>query len=469
MPNQNYFDIRGINTYTNPVQDDGVLVYSVNMVSFPLGAKTKRTGYSTYLGTPDSGTIQNLMNFSFNDGTSFYNYRKSGSVVYSSLQGTGAWTVTGNGTVDPSAYVGMGVLDNTMIMGDGIGSTRHTTSGTAFTNTTLAPISNSFIDYQNRIYAIGTASDYFYSTTNDATNWNTTGTSDSSSFKLPSAGKLMKTIKVADRAIAIKNSGKMFKWDGYSVVDMSTNYGPSSPNSIGEAEDYRFYLNQFGIYGFGGAKPQLLSNAIQRQFYNDNGTGIAGTAFPTIPATCHIYDYLASVGTFTDDFTGRAVTNGVIKYDYQKNEFLNWDLATKPTSWLSFKDANRNQTLIFGAANGQAFKFDNSTSDNGTAISSEMIFVFNFGAPAFEKKWNAWTGVFNPGCEAKVSMARSDTYSFASLKWVEAGNASSGVVRYKFPSGSNSKLLFVRIYESSTNSRFTFYGQNINADVHEHY
>ncbi len=464
MPEQ-YFNSGGINTYVNPIAQDGALIHAVNVVSFPYGAKTKRTGYSTFLGTPNTSQVNSLLDYHQNDGTTFFLYRASGSALYYSAQGTGAWTLASNGTISNGAHFGAAIYDNTFIGGDGVGSTRHTTNGTAFTNTTLAPIASDFIEYQGRIYAMGTASDWFYSTANNAADWATSGTSDSSSFKVPGAGKLLKTFKCADRAIACKAGGAMFKWDGYNLVDMSTKYGPSSPYAIGEAEDYKFFINNYGHYGFGGSKPQLLSNAIQRQFYNNSNTGIAGTIFDNAPGHCHIYDYLASVGSFTDDFTGRTITNGIIKYDFQKNEYLNWDLANKPTSWLSFKDNSRVQQLIFGDASGQVYKFDNSTSDNGTAISSEMVFVFTYKQPQDDKKWNLWTGFFNPGCQAKVQIACSNTFTYPTLQWVDLGDTSDGVVEYRFPAGSRSKLLFVRIYESSKNARWTYYGCSISADI----
>ena len=225
-----------------------------------------------------------------------------------------------------------------------------------------------FEQYQNRIYASGTAGDCF--TQQLMTQQiGTQGTSDSSSFKVPGAGKNSRIFKTSDRLI-IPKKRFMFKWDGYNLIDMTTEYGPSSPYSLGKVEDYRFFINKYGHYGFGGSKAQLLSNAIQRQFYNNDGSGILGTAFSTLPAECHIYDYLSSVGTVTDDFTSRVMTNTIIKYDFQKNEYLNWDFANKPTSFLSFKNNSSVQTLIFGDASGQVYQLDN-TIDNGSTIDAE--------------------------------------------------------------------------------------------------
>jgi hypothetical protein len=462
-----YFNTAGINTYVNPLQQDGGLIHAVNVVSFPYGAKSKRSGYSTFLGTADGAQVQSLFSFPniANNGTTVNLFRASGSALYHSVQGTGAWTVSGNGTITNGAHFGQAILANTLIGGDGVGSTRHSTDGTSFTNTSIAPIAEHFTQFQNRIYAAGTASTLFFSTTNDATNWNTSGTSDSSSLQIPGAGKLGKIFKAADKLVTTKNSGLMHKWDGDSLIDMATKYGPSSPYSIADAEGYRFFINLFGHFGYDGGNPKLLSNAIQRQFYNDRGTGIAGTAFTTIPAECHRYDYLASVGTITDDFTQRQISNAIIKYDYQKNEYLNWSLANKPTALHSYKDVNGVQQLVFGDAVGQCYQLDSSTTDNGAAIESEMVFVFTYDAPEFEKKWNYWRGIFNPGCELKVQVACSNTLTYQHLTWKDLGDVSDGVAEYRFPVGSRSRFLFVRMYESSKSARWTYYGSSIDADI----
>lgn len=465
----NYWDGGlGINTFINPLGKDGLLIHAVNVKSDGYGIKSKRTGYSTFLATPDGSAVQSLFAFPNigNDSTKVNLFRASGSVLYHSVQGTGAWTLSGNGTISAGAHFGVAILDNVLIGGDGTLPTRHSTDGTSFTNTTLAPPAEFFEQYQNRIYAAGTASTLFYSTTNDATNWNTSGTSDSNSLQIPGEGKMGQVFKSADKLLATKSTGLMYKWDGYSLIDMTTRYGPSSPYSIADSEDYRFFINQIGHFGYGGEKPQLLSNAIQRQFYNDANTGIAGTVFPSAPAVVHRYDYLVSVGTITDDFTDRTISNAIIKYDYQKNEYLNWSLADNPTAWLSYLDKDGARQLIFGDATGQCYKMDNTlTTDDGSAIASEMVYVFHYGAPEFRKKWNYWRGIFNPGCEAKVQIACSNVFTYQNLNWQELGECKSGFVEYRFPNASTSNFLFVRIYENSKNSRMMFYGQNIDAEV----
>jgi hypothetical protein len=468
MPNIQVTTLGGLNTYLNPlIKGDGELIRSVNVDSFPFGAKTKRSGYITYLGTPDTSQVQTLFNWTKNDGTTFFNYRASGTALYYSAQGTGAWTLCGNGTITANAHIGHAVLDDTLIICDGAGSTRHTTNGTSFTDTTLAPVAVDLAQFQNRIYAAGTSSTLFYSTTNDATNWDTTGTSDSSSLTIPGAGKLSSIFTVADRLMANKNSGLQYRWDGFSLVDTATKLAPSSPYSVAQREGFFFWLTRLGYMGYGGDRPQLLSNAIQRQIYNDEGSAIVGTVFDDAPGVTHKYDYFCSVGDTTDDFTGETVTNCIQKYDYQKNQWMNYSYAHKPTAWLSYKDESGNDQLIFGDANGQCYQVSGTaTTDAGSPIETVVEFVHHGGAPQLKKHWRWFTGFFNPGCEAKVQTSIGDSFTKDRKNWRDVGDFSDGIGedRFKDPD-NNGKLLFVKIYDSSKEKRYTFYGYDIQADV----
>lgn len=466
MPNK-YLNTTGINTYINPLLQDGQLIHCNNFVSFPFGAKTKRAGFSLE-GTINTGTVTALWNFPRSDGTTYYG--QLGSLVYCSNTGFDSLgTIVTNGTVSATTTVGYSFLGDTMVIGDGVGSTKYSTNGGTFVDMGLAPIAKHFEQYQNRIYAMGTASTIFYSTTNDATNWNTSGTSDSSSFTVPGAGRGGKIFKTADQLIIPKTSGLLYKWDGYQLIDMSTNYGPQAQYSLAKSEDYYFYVNSLGINGYGGAKPKLLSNAIQGQFYSDGTSGVfnnSGYNLGTIIAECYRYDYLASVGTITDGFVNRTLANGIIKYDFQKNEFLNWSLGTAPTAF--FTDlTGAGQEFYYGDRGGNVWKYDKDAySDNtGRSIPCELIMVFHYGEPEFDKNWNYYRGIFNPGCEARVQVSCSNTYNYTNLKWQDLGDCTSGVVEYKFTGDRTSKFLFVRIYESSTVSRTTYYGCSIDAKV----
>ena len=464
---ERHLNIKGLNLYTNPLlKQNGELLRAVNVVSEPYGAKSQRPGYVTYLGTADGSVVTSLFSWTKDDGTTLFTYRASGVSLFSSAQGTGAWTLCGNGTITASAHVGYAVLGNTLMVCDGAGSTRYSTSGTSFTNGTLAPVAVDLVEYQRRIYAAGTASTLFYSTTNDATNWNTSGTSDSSSFTIPNAGKLSRIYTVADRLIAAKNSGRMYKWDGYSLIDMATDAGPSSPYSVSSTEGYYFWLNRKGVFGYGGVKPELLSNVIQPMIYNNAGGGISGAGFGTAPATSHIYDFMLACGSVTDDLTNENIPRAVIDYNYQKNEFLTHNFANAPTAFHSFKNADGQQQLIFGDSSGQCYTYGGTAvADNGSPIESIIEGVIDLNQPELDKKFQWFWGFFNPGCEVSVSAYIGNTYSTDSKRYVNIGTPKDGLLETTFPTSSRGKFLFYKVTNASTTKGFTFYGACVQAEV----
>lgn len=462
-------NLGGLDLYTNPLaRQRGTFTHLLNMVSDPYGAKVRRPGYITYLGTPDTAKVNSLFSWTKDDGTTQFTYRASGSALYHSVQGTGAWTLSGNGTITNGNHVGYAVLGNTLIVGDGAGSTRHTTNGTSFTNTTLAPISEHFAQYQNRIYAAGTASTLFYSTTGDATNWNTSGTSDSSSLTIPDAGKNSKIFVCADRLNAVKNSGRMFKWDGRDLTDTSISTGPSSPYSIASRDGFFMFTNRLGHYGYGGGRPELLSNAIQREFYNSSGSAVAGTALDSNPAEMFRYQYITSMGTLTEDYRGYTINDAIALFDFQKSHYYNFQFANFPTAYHSYKDVvTGDDVLIFGDGNGQCYKYGGTAvSDNGSSFQSVMELFDDYDTPELEKDWRWFFGFFNPGCQAQVQIATSNYFAKGELKWRDLGDVSSGVAEFRFPDdASRGRFLYLRIRDNSKNSRFSFYGYVCQADA----
>lgn len=467
MPRFPLTTIKGLNLYQNPLnQSPGDLIQAVNVTSDPYGAKTKRPGYIPFLGTADGSAISSLFSWYKNDDTTFFLYRASGTQLYYSAQGTGAWTACTNGAVAAGARIGNAVLDNTLMICDGVGSTRHTTNGTSFTNTTLAPIAVDLTQYQNRMYAAGTSSDEFYSTTNDATNWNTSGTSDSSSFKIPGAGKLLRTFKANDKLVTVKTSGAMHRWDGFGLVDMSTDLGPSSPNAVAKTEDYFFWINRKGHVGYGGNRPELLSNAVQPLFYNASGSAMAGTVFNTAQADVHLYDFYLAMGTVTPDFTGETISNCILKYNYQKNEYLTDSFSQAPTAFHSFKDNNGLQQFIFGDGNGQCYQISGTaTTDNGTAIASLLEFFTDCETPDFEKKFRYLDLFFNPGCQARVQVAIERTFHKQAKKWIDIGDVSRGHTEFRFPIDSRGEFLFLKITDIGKNAPFSFYGAIVDYEL----
>lgn len=461
-------DIGGVNTYVNPINaQDGNVIHCVNLDNNPLGGVRKRGGYTTYLGTADGVEVNSLFNWTQEDGTTLFNYRASGSVLYYSTQGTGDWTACTNGTIADGAHVDHEVLDKNLFIADGSGSIKYTTDGTSFIELGgNAPLGASVLsEFQKRLYANGTASksSWFYS--ESGTSAGTSWSGDSSSIWIPSAGKILAVLKASDRQIICKSSGAMQKWDGASLVDMATNLGPTSKESIGKIEDFQFWLNRLGIFVSNANTPQLISNTIQRQIYNDSGSGIQGEKFDTAPGVAHRYDYLVAVDTLTDDLVGEEIPRAIIKYNYQKNKFLNFSFHDLPTAWCSYKDANGDQQLIFGDASGQCYTFNLGTSDNGEPIETSLQLVLHANMPFLNKEWGYLEVLTNPGCQAKIQIAIEDTFTAGKKKWKDIGSLVNGFNQFRFPTGSRGKLLFIRIYESSSDAPFELYGINVTYNV----
>lgn len=459
----------GLNLYTNPLMDlstDGQIIRAVNVDSSPYGAKNKRNGYGTLAAGSVSSRIDDLFSWTPDGGTSPWVYANAGGTLLYSKNGTGAWAVCSNGTLTSGSHVGYSVLNNTLIISQAGGTTRDTSTGTSFNDTALAPAGAYLEQYQNRIYITGTSSDLFYSVTNNGTNWSTTGTSDSSSIRIPGAGLPNKLFKLADRLFIPKQSRNMFRWDGYSLVDTSSNMGPSSPYSYGSVEDNGFWINEKGIFTSNGDQPQLISNPIYRFFNNSNGSQIQGTALGSAPATVFYYDYLCAVGSMTDDFTNETVPNAIIKYNFQKNEWLNWSFNDMPTSMHSYRDELGNPQMIFGNASGQVFQMQGTaTSDNGQPIESIFEMMFDYGNPMLQKEWRILWGFFNPGCGATIQVATSDTYIKENKRWRTIGPAKEGVVFYRFNQGERARFLYVKITDSSRDPAYEAYGIGLDASI----
>lgn len=455
------YTVGGLNLHTSPfMHQAGELISCVNVDANPHGAKQTRPGYTTYLGTANGSAVTDMWNWTKNDGTTFWNYRLSGGTIYSSSQGTGAWTATLLGTTT-ATKIGHAVLGNTLFIGDGINPILSSTSGTSFGTMALAPTGAYLAEFQKRIYVAGTVSTLFYSTSLDGANWATSGTSDSSSFDLGGGGKLSQIFTANDRLNITKNNGRVYRWDGYSLLTVPTNKGPTSPYSFGEIENYWFWLNRDGYMAYYGAMPELISNPLEHQIVvQEDSTGITGSVFSTAPGVTHRYNYHCSVGSVQDDISGNTIANCVQNFDYTHNEWSNYSFYNKPDAWLSYVDADGVPQLVFGDADGQCFKMGGN-SDNGQPIVSTIQGVLNFGIPDMDKKFSFIRAHFNPGCSARMQVAITDNFNSGAKKWIDLGDLQTGFKTMKFPTGSRGKLMFYKITDSNAVSAFRFYGMTV--------
>lgn len=456
----------GINTNLNPLlQPEGTLFTCVNFDSDPIGAKTKRPGITTFLNNPDSSQVNNI--FEFDAGTIHYLYRMSGTVCYYfdvNNPGT-AWTVMGNGTFTGGGRIGQTVLYDTMIAGNGVGSTRHTTNGTSFTNTTLAPLSRFWTNNFGRVYAANNQT-LFWSSANDATNWQTSGTSDSSSIQLPGGGTANGLFTTYNRVVATKSSGIMHRWDSYSRETVPGRLAPTSQWASVDLDDLRLYANRKGAYSFTGSYPKLISRPVEKQFYNSDQSGIPGNLFNDLAGGEFNYVYYLSEGSYTDPMTGNSLNNAVLVYDYLHNEYSNYQWPFTPTSYGEYTDADGYRWQLLGDSTGQVYKVNGTaTSDSGTAIEAYMEGFTYFGKDWSDKEvYRAWVHT-NPGCQAKLQMSMTDNLFENSRKWFDVADLSRGITYVEFPKNQNrGKYCFYRFYESSLDDPWTLYAITFDFD-----
>ena len=442
----------------------GELIRCLNVEKNSVGALKKRSGYTTYLGTANGSAALDLWSWQQDDGTTIFTYRNSGGKLYYSTQGTVEWALCGNGTVTAGEHVGHAVLEGTMMIGFAGGTPRYTSDGTSFTTITAGAKEEFTVSKFNRIWNGGTASNLFFSTQGTVSDW----TSDSSSIKIPGAGKINGAFVANDRVVISKNSGIMFTYDDFNLRQVPTDLGPTSPYSRAEVEDFHIYLTRKGFVGYGGNRPELLSNAVEKQIYNDAGNGIAGTSFDQAPGVVFKYDYLCAVGTVKDDLTDEEVGDCIMKYDYQLDEWSNFKFNDFPSSLHTFKNDAGDDQMIFssGAAlDGQCYTFGGTAvSDNGNPIECQVEGVLSFGNPEQDKVFHRIWVLASPGCNAKVSVALSDSFNRNSLKWQAVGDLKMGIVKYTFPRESRGKLLFWKLMENSKDSRFQFFGFVVSGD-----
>lgn len=459
----NILDFGGINTKASPLLSKaGTLLTCVNMDTDPIGGKTKRPGIEKLLDNPDSAQVNNLFQWEAENSSPNILYRVSGTkVYYHNLNSPGtAWNVCGNGTISGGGRFGHAVLDNTLIGGNGVGSTRHTTNGTSFTNTPLAPFGKYFAEEFGRVYIGGTASDLFWSTANDPTNWSTAGTADSSSIKIPGAGKINSLFSQYGRIHVGKTGRSLHRWDTYARDKVPTRNPPSSHWSLAGVDDLVFFANRNGIFVQDAVKPTLISAAVEKQFYNRSDTGIAGTLFDDIAGGEFRENYYLSAGSITDPTTGYQLDRAVIRYDYYKNEWVNYQFPTLPTAWGQYVDTSGKLWQIFGDSTGQVYRVNPTVStDDGEAIEAYLEGVSHLEHPERDKSIGFIHVFANPGCQAKVQVCMGDNLNESTRKWIDIGDLKPGYTRLEMPKDQNrGKFLFFRIYESSKDQAFTIYG-----------
>lgn len=457
---------RGVKQNLSPLNHtDGDLLVCQNLDSYPIGAKTKRCGYTTYLGTLPN-RVNSLFSWQKPSTGDLFLYAASNNGLYHSIEGTGDWTISGNGTIT-SVIPGVGhaSLDDYLIIGDGAGSTRHTTNGTSFTNTTLAPVGNKMCEFNQRIYIGGTNNYLYASELGSAAGWDTTTTNPSFSEPITGRGTISAVRNVNGEVLTTKSGGAMVHFDGYQKYQNPSSMGPISPWSMDEYNGIWFWINRDGMIAH-DTYPKVISRPVQDLFYSNFGTGVSYSYLQSGPGVVYKDDYMVSVANITSQLVPETVNDMVIKYNVPSNEFSWYKYAVRPYAFHRFIDRSGNEQLLFGENNsGQVYiRSGTATSDNGTAITARMMGFLDFGDPKKEKIVKEVAALTSPGCGATLQIAMSNTLDLNSLNWHTFPDLHSGYTAYSPPKPLRGRYCFYRLTESSTDKPFTFYSLMFDID-----
>lgn len=455
------YQFGGVKQKVSPfLHEDGDLLVCENLDNYPSGAKTKRSGYEKFLGTLP-GTVSSMFVYPYPTNTNVLYYAYAGSVLHYSEQGTGAWMVAGSGTFSGQRPLGYGAMGTVLMVGDG-SVTRHSTNGTSFTDTTLAPAGDKFAEFRQRMFiAYGTV--LYASELGSPTGWSISSTNPSYSEPIEGYGVINSLFSANDELVVTKDSGAIVHFDGYRKYVSPSNDAPGHYTSVANLDGVRFYTNPEGVWGF-NTKPQKVSEPVQPMFYNNSGSAPSESYLRSSSKAVAFKDnYYTYIGTTTSDIYPQTVANCIMKYDLSRNEW-SWYKIPLRTYSMFYDYTQDGYGWMFGNIN-QAYRFSpTATSDDGQAISATMIGFLHFREPDRDKRINRLTASASPGCGATFQIAMSDTLTLDNLMWIDIGDLYSGTRKFIPDLELRGKFMFYKLHESSTDKPFTFYGFTVDFD-----
>jgi hypothetical protein len=181
-----------------------------------------------------------------------------------------------------------------------------------------------------------------------------------------------------DALIIFKNRG-IFSIDGdlvdsqFSLRKINSNFsGCTSHKSIMDADEGTYFQSHNGLYFTNGINASKISYEIDSLF-------LSGTYLNT--RSVRLKKKQKSLFYVPDILSG---TYKIVIIDYYYNQIYMWNSATLPASGI-IEDKDGNVYFCDGA---KLFKFNDSYTDNGTAISCLYSTTWHHaGEPSLNKKW----------------------------------------------------------------------------------
>ena len=355
----------------------------------------KRNGYTIIGDDLGSAACQGIKGVRFADGTKRV-YSVFNGAVYS-WSGSGSWTSLG-GTLVTSGYVDIVVANNAVYFFDGTNTVVKVNSANTLSTVAAIPIGTTARWFHNMLFVTGVSglpNRVRISNLGDPEDFST-GTTATIDVNPNDGDYVVGFGELKDELLIIK-SQRAWSLTGFGTATLTladlnerlTGFGTIARRSIINTGNDVLYLS------FSGDVPHVRS--IKRTQYSDTivDGGIISKQIETTMKGLNksALDMCAAV------FDGRnawfAIPNGS---STTNNKVIMYDTVTKAwvrhsginaSCWDVFAIGSQVQ-IYFGEATGdsKAYRFDTSTSDNGTAINFQFI-TRRFGGdmPESKKKW----------------------------------------------------------------------------------
>lgn len=417
---------------------DSELDLCINANAALIGAKTKRPPYATYLDNPDSSKVQALYFWLKADGTKML-FRVSNGVIYRQTIGTDAtWQSVETGLTD--TRTGIATLNGKTFFSTGEDPMIYTADGAAFVEVTAGtPPRPKFLTvFQGRLQGAASStevstqdsltgpSSIYFSRVNDGTDWNIDLNDPSAAgfayIDPDSNGRINGFHKALNREMIFKQSA-LYRYDGTTVSDLNL-ITTTSGYSVASLKDFLIFLNQDGVWGYSGTTPDIISVAIK-----DIIASLDGDELVDASAAVYKREWFCSVGAVTID--GIVIDNCVLHLDFDNAMWHIYSFAHKPTAWVTFRDADNNEQLLFGDEDGQCYLWDSGDDgDAGTPIEM-LVRTHNYddSLPENPKQYDSCY------IEAEPSAGLIAQFSVDDGNWYELGEVNEPITKFTFPKG----------------------------------
>lgn len=397
------FEIRDfsglLNTRVSPLlRKTNELAVARNVETDPLGALSKRSGYTRVGDAVDANSVVGLHDHAANTGTHTL-LRVSGTKVYK-LDAGAFSDITGSVTLTSGSDASMATLNGTTA---GFNVARNapwkwTGSGNIAALGGTPPSAKYGKVYKNKLYVQNTSANPYrtlFSAIDNAESWTTA----TDYFDLPDSTEPGTGLGLRNDRLVAHNGFSSYRWDTNSLVKYPVEMGAVAQTAVVETGPWEFVFDREGIYANDGALPKLVSEKIRSYI-----EGIAGSALANINGGAKgDFVYYA-----TTDATQDISAKGVLRYNYRQNNWAAWDFAHTPNVWTNYIDTNTVEQLAFGDTAGNVWYLDSSAKDDGgTRIESEFEWgpQYLFGPEVtgdYQKVYVIGSGLGQMNIQAKI-------------------------------------------------------------------